>query len=257
MRSHPFFVHGKTPGALPSTCTISAPIWSIDEFGELYIVKPTSALDINISSSNVTTQPIAKKNALKRIDNIVQSRETNPSKAAGATTKRFNIYDDVNNNIESKPSVKLPSQSSVITQSNAFASSGAITPMNMLTEKMAGFCFEEARGMPPGSSTKETTNEVESKLNEVKSTLPSEGPSPSPSEPSKCNANPDDLCELELMRNRLTECLDNFERIQNGGAKVPSPPSSENEMWGATKWISRYVDYTSKYGLGFLLNDGR
>ena len=24
-----------------------------------------------------------------------------------------------------------------------------------------------------------------------------------------------------------------------------------------TKWVSRFVDYTSKYGLGFLLNDGR
>ena len=26
---------------------------------------------------------------------------------------------------------------------------------------------------------------------------------------------------------------------------------------GAPKWVTRYVDYTSKYGLGFLLNDGR
>ena len=26
---------------------------------------------------------------------------------------------------------------------------------------------------------------------------------------------------------------------------------------GPTKWVTRYVDYTSKYGLGFLMNDGR
>ena len=26
---------------------------------------------------------------------------------------------------------------------------------------------------------------------------------------------------------------------------------------GPTIWVTRYVDYTSKYGLGFLLNDGR
>lgn len=36
-------------------------------------------------------------------------------------------------------------------------------------------------------------------------------------------------------------------------AQLPSPVSSSA---GPTKWVTRYVDYTSKYGLGFLLNDG-
>jgi hypothetical protein len=26
---------------------------------------------------------------------------------------------------------------------------------------------------------------------------------------------------------------------------------------GPAKWVERYVDYTSKYGLGYLLSDGR
>ena len=28
------------------------------------------------------------------------------------------------------------------------------------------------------------------------------------------------------------------------------------EGYNANVWVSRYVDYTSKYGLGFLLNTG-
>ena len=57
------------------------------------------------------------------------------------------------------------------------------------------------------------------------------------------------------MHARLEECLDNYERIQNGAPKVECPLRG-GEVWGANKWVTRYVDYTSKYGLGFLLNDG-
>lgn len=58
-----------------------------------------------------------------------------------------------------------------------------------------------------------------------------------------------------MMHRRLEECLANYERIQNGGAKVECPLKG-GEVWGTNKWVTRYVDYTSKYGLGFLLNDG-
>ena len=54
-----------------------------------------------------------------------------------------------------------------------------------------------------------------------------------------------------MMHSRLDEKI---ERIQNGGAKVDCP-SKGGEVWGANKQVTRYVDYTSKYGLGFLLND--
>lgn len=36
-------------------------------------------------------------------------------------------------------------------------------------------------------------------------------------------------------------------------SQMPRPVSSTA---GPSKWVTRYVDYTSKYGLGFLLNDG-
>lgn len=57
------------------------------------------------------------------------------------------------------------------------------------------------------------------------------------------------------MRHRLEECLANYERIKNGGAKVECPLKG-GEVWATNKWVARYVDYSAKYGLGFLLNDG-
>ncbi|KAL7538147.1 hypothetical protein ACHAXR_008328, partial [Thalassiosira sp. AJA248-18] len=97
---------------------------------------------------------------------------------------------------------------------------------------------DEARDMPPGSVA-QSDQEASSKL-----------PSPSPSTSTN-----DDLNELVMMHSRLEECLANYDRIQSGGAKVECPLKG-GEVWGANKWVTRYVDYTSKYGLGFLLNDG-
>mmetsp|Transcript_23784 Transcript_23784/g.47664 ORF Transcript_23784/g.47664 Transcript_23784/m.47664 type:complete len:854 (+) Transcript_23784:275-2836(+) len=270
MRNHPFFVHGKIPSAIPSSCTISAPIWSVDEFGELYAAKPTSALDIDISRNSNASVPPKQENALKRIDNVVQSREVKStagkltnSKSAAPKAK-FSIYDDVEDHLDSKPTVNLASTNNVIlkngtsTPATALATScNVTTPVNNLTDKLSEFCFDEAREMPPEPSHSDLHNDAESKTSDEKSSQRSEGSKSSQSESTpKSRQISDDLHELELMHNRLNECLDNFERIQNGGATIAPPPLNENAMWGATKWVTRYVDYTSKYGLGFLLNDG-
>ena len=61
--------------------------------------------------------------------------------------------------------------------------------------------------------------------------------------------------ELAVKHSRLEEYLANYDRIQDGGAKVEYPLTG-GAVWGAKRWVTRYVDYTSKYGLRFLLNDG-
>ena len=61
-----------------------------------------------------------------------------------------------------------------------------------------------------------------------------------------------DIEVLEFMHKRLVRA----EKIQAGeNIRIMSPQPKANDG-GANKWVSRYVDYTSKYGLGFLLNDG-
>jgi len=191
LRQHAFISHNQIPGSLPSSCTYSAPSWSTDEFGELQVVNPTSALDINISNSAPAPQ----------------------AKPASSASSKFAIYDEVQST--SKPAVSNDDR--VINKLSGCVASCRIDD-------------DEVREPPPSSAT-------------------SQDPKPSPAA-----ANSDEVSELERMHSNLDVCLANFERIQNGGGKMEARAIA---MVEESKWVSRFVDYTSKYGLGFLLNDGR
>ena len=241
------------PGSLPSTCTVSAPIWSTDEFGELYAIKPTSALDVNIKASSSSSRQQQQLPIAKPPKNAGGSN----NKAAGTkkTASKFNIYDDVNDQVE----CKLDSQSNAALAS-VDEESTKQQPVNKLAEEMAACCVhDDVRDMPPGSSlplsppaSGPATGQITpSNWSNQRATASSENPATSQSPP----AVNDDLQELAMMHSRLEECLINYERIQNGGAKVECPLKG-GECLRANKWVTRYVDYTSKYGLGFLLNDG-
>lgn len=241
LRSHPFFAE-RIPSSLPTSCTISQPIWSVDEFGELNAIKPTSALDIK---SSCAKQLAAKKmgKPLEALDNILPSKSVKSvaTAAPASSTPKFNIFSDSGDEVECKPSVP---------QSTVLMSTQDSTPVNRLADKMSAFGFNEVKGTPPMSSAQSPTIEFNSRPSQEKS------PHPSSESPKGLQTSPDDLGELEVMYNRLTECLGNYERVQNGGAKVEPTSPTGSAMWGVTKWVTRYVDYTSKYGLGFLLNDG-
>ena len=235
VRQHAFFTQHQVPSSLPSSCTTSAPIWSTDEFGELHAIKPTSALDV----------PTAKSN------------KTSTTKTAKALTNKktggFNIFsDDVNDKPAVSSKKTAESKPAVVTT----------TPVNKLTSQMAscGLGDDEVRDMPPPSSTTEATVPPTSSsatpddkllLSPQETANGTPAQQSSPSDPSNSDGNH----ELVMMHSRLEECLINYERIQNGGPKVECPLKG-GEVWGANKWVTRYVDYTSKYGLGFLLNDG-
>lgn len=59
---------------------------------------------------------------------------------------------------------------------------------------------------------------------------------------------------LLLMLERLTAVLDVAKQQEYAYNSGQAKPISRG---APVKWITRYVDYTSKYGLGFLMNDGR
>lgn len=222
------------PSSLPSTCTVSAPIWSTDEFGELNAIKPKSALDIKTSKQQ-TTAPAAAKT--KKV-----APKPVPTKAVGGGNA-FNIYDDVN---DQAVECKLESRGNSAAAQTA-AAPKPVTPVNKLTNQMASCGFDdEARDLPPSSTP------MQQQLTPPAAAAQAQPPTSASQSPSSTS---DDLHELVMMHSRLEECLANYERIQNGGAKVECPLKG-GEVWGANKWVTRYVDYTSKYGLGFLLNDG-
>ena len=61
---------------------------------------------------------------------------------------------------------------------------------------------------------------------------------------------------LEAMHIRLKEASSLSEKSVSLANRKFRIPLDFNEGV-ATAWVTKYVDYTSKYGLGFLLNDGR
>lgn len=63
-----------------------------------------------------------------------------------------------------------------------------------------------------------------------------------------------DLRALEIMHDRIRE---SYERVDANGGPTNFRPIREADDPGAQIWVTRYVDYTSKYGLGFLFNDCR
>lgn len=256
------------PGSIPSTCTISAPIWSTDEFGELHVIKPTSALDIDDPKdsktiiNHQTTVLDRVKDAAAQLQHVpVGSIKASSSVAKKATVPKagvtsagggaFNIYDDVNDQVVE---VNLETQNNFVPSVNV--ETKIDSSVQRMTEQMTSCGIDdEVRDMPPGTwSSPKPYSAVEQsrQMKEAAPSMTSFRPKPSHQSPS---AYSDDLHELVMMHSRLEECLANYERVQNGGAKAECPLIG-GEVWGSKKWVTRYVDYTSKYGLGFLLNDG-
>ena len=55
---------------------------------------------------------------------------------------------------------------------------------------------------------------------------------------------------------RLSDHIDAVLDVTSRRNYRPSTPRAVGAHAGPLKWVQRYVDYTSKYGLGFMLNDG-
>jgi len=66
----------------------------------------------------------------------------------------------------------------------------------------------------------------------------------------------DDAFVLHNMISRIDNVLDAATRRSYADVDGNSISLRASNTGGPDKWVSRYVDYTSKYGLGFLLSDG-
>lgn len=262
------------PRSLPSTCTVSAPIWSTDEFGELNAIRPTSALDVpdNKTSSNkplLHNATTAGETPVKiSVVNAAAAKKSVPVPKAGATPSSamasgaFNIYDDVSTNTNHQAvEVQLLSCPEEVYEPKLSSV--------MLADQLAScHVHDEVRDLPPhprgdvaggGLWSSPPTNPFSPTLSntndhQLGSTTTNNAAQPSYQSPPSTTNN-DDLHELVMMHDRLDECLINYERVHNGGTKAECPLIG-GEVWGSKRYVVRYVDYTSKYGLGFLFNDG-
>lgn len=80
-----------------------------------------------------------------------------------------------------------------------------------------------------------------------------------PSNSKLASAQTPAINDYDIMR-KMVNCLDTVLDIGSCQQSVHRQQTPEAEaivgVAAPSKWVQRYVDYTSKYGLGFLLNDG-
>jgi polo-like kinase 1 len=248
IEAHAFLVSNRVPASLPNSVLHRTPVWQTNEFGALvteeelvhvHVQQPLSK-SLLPPSTSTTRQPFStrhpnmlKKHAMPPTKKDKPERETTldlqrvvktaMSMATSAAKKTvgspaFQIFD------ESKTSD---------TQSEIGSTRSATTMQSRATLLSEETIVTRTKALSLGSTT-------------------SPANAPSPSE-SQGNAEKDN----DILRN-IVDQLDTVFTIAQSRkgsyrAYAPQPLSSRH---GPNKWVTRYVDYTSKYGLGFLLNDG-
>jgi len=288
IRSHPFFTNasGKIPHTLPQSSMHVAPEWEEDEFGNLVCIEPKStrrSSSGNSSSRNpklpsrkkltehnqtntYLTQPMnlprQPPTAVKEPNNLVP-REKDIRQVKETTTRQLSKRNEA---------ISLARANDFFNDKNDDCERE--TPPSSTAQQA---CVQHSSSMDPYRKRTEAPRvdeltHVESKMKEVDLHKDDLAPTLKKDTPDKFETCPfeddfnfkdsvenqfgkgpdNDMKALEDMHTRLN---DMFIRVDKKGVqnfKMCKPANSGCP----SKWVTRYVDYTSKYGLGFLLNDG-
>lgn len=235
--AHPFFTHDpkKIPRSLPSCCTHVAPDWQEDHDGYLVPVLaeaeehenhplPSSSKIIS-HHSNIAT----KQHPLNGKDNgnqIISSKN------------KFEIYSET------------PSQRTAITSKlDRQKSSGSSSRIKPVDRQFRQGSEDEAPSQNPQRNDSLLENMRKMAIGKSDESPPSK--TRSSESPAGID---DDARALQSIYTRLQEF---GLYLESNKVPVSSRAASPVDTGRAEKWVTRYVDYTSKYGLGFLFNDGR
>lgn len=262
---HPFFTQQAIPHSLPSTATHIAPKFEENEFGELVVAtkssrgestkpglprsnsarRPLSARDLNVDRN---AAPEEAKNTAK------QSRDVMEGAVKTALSALANIGG-------SNAARRSP------TPSQASASKGAFRVFDETTD---GKSQSFGRSMPPPPPSVHAEEDIVSRTaamsirtqDSVAFGAPMLQSSPfaalpSPAGPVAMGSHQEqELFVLTSMIERIDSVLEISSRRSYAHVHPDSPSLTAFSSGGPAKWVSRYVDYTSKYGLGFMFNDG-
>lgn len=262
---HPFFTQQPIPQSLPSTATHVAPKFEENEFGELMVLskaprtqsskpglprtnsarRPLSARDLNVErgASNDQSKNSAKqsrdvmegavKTALSALAQIggsnVAKRSPTPTQLPSAKGT-FRVFDETADGQSQASSRSVPPPPSTMHPEEDIVSRTAA--MSIRTHDSATFTAPLAQASPYA-------------------------PLPSPAGPIVMGSHQEqELFVLTSMIERVESVLEISSRRSYAHIHPDSPSLTAFSSGGPQRWVSRYVDYTSKYGLGFLLNDG-
>ncbi len=236
--SHPFFTHDPTkiPSSLPSCCTHVAPDWQEDAKG--YLIPVLAETD---EQNQRTKAPSSRRKEAQRNQNEAPLRNPYPLQQGKGKE---------NGPLSNQPS----NQFEIYTDNQA-------RRQNSARSLMRGSNDGEGREMQEVDFTsqkaeRDTNEDITHKFAACNLQDPPTGTGDIVLE-NKHNdkgSSDKDAAALERMYSRLRDLSNGVEAA--GGPKS-FRPASPIQAQGAEKWVTRYVDYTSKYGLGFLFSDGR
>ena len=220
---HPFLTDIPVPESLPGSVLHRAPVWQTDDFGVLVIDQPEGA-------------PKSAKSLVPR-----SSRQPFASRNPNASKKAANSF-----GISKRPQPDTTDPLRV--RAHNSVSSNLSSKKSSLSGASPGFrIFDESPTPQPRKTLSEETLVTRTKALSIAS----------PDVAARASLKSAAENEGEVLR-RMVEQLDQVLTVAQSGtypSSVRSPRSLTSSRGGPTRWVSRYVDYTSKYGLGFLLND--
>jgi hypothetical protein len=270
--AHAFFTETVIPHSLPTSATHVAPVWQMNEFGELVVAErdsvrkssrkpitskgssssgrqPFGSYDPNRNKASSTAiAPAAKSKEKSGRDGIdMQGMVKSALAIAGSTlsgatasaTSGFKIFDESTGNTPTAASTASAGQF------ERSARKPHSSPHTRTSPHAAGVDAElvaRTKSLAIATATPVSRN-VE----------PLATPSSSVSTANTNTAGESEADILQRMVERVETVIDITDsRAGTYRSHSPKPLS----RGGPTKWVTRYVDYTSKYGLGFLLNEG-
>jgi hypothetical protein len=216
MKSHPFF-QMQIPSSLPDSCMHMAPEWILDDYGKLAVAG-------NGHYSNARRAPFGAKdpNAAPTV-----------GEQANVEKREREVREAVQERLRATMSV---------------TPSAASAPPTKTQHHFAIYDETAEKRMVPLKTPKSEMDDIISRATHM-----SLNQKASPA-PSAEYSTMDDTEILANMLESLSTALDVAEeqKFSYSRSTVVRPTS----RGGPSIWVTRYVDYTSKYGLGFLLNEG-
>lgn len=239
---HPFFTHdvSNIPSSIPLSGTHVAPDWKFDGNGVMFAVEKES--DEKYRRPTITSR--RKKHV---------AGDSLEKKNVAAASQQPLTSRNVNSNAVRQGHSEAPQHEDRLRQSKV--QNGGSTKFSIFADE-AGAANNRHEKAPQAARSSDVINE---QITKKLAALTVEDPKDSLAGNSSPLSPADkDVQALEVMHNRLRDA---FEAAESGskshGEKNKANVDARVEREGSEKWVTRYVDYTSKYGLGFLLNDGR
>ena len=279
IEAHPFLADSQIPTSLPTSALSVVPTWRINGYGELVCGESTEAgcsastskMPALPRSSSRTRQPFASRDpnhaatnrqrALSKqrsskdvvrtegvnVERVVKSAVSAVASCAGHGT--FQIYEESPKEPDSK-------------QKNAEVKVESLHDNPRSTSKPSSVRWQKPP--IPASAEDSLVQQTRALSIDTKQSYRLFGSGSASVAPSLVAASvaetvgshttETDAEVLQKMADHLNTVIAVTESRIGSYRAMPVRPLSPRK--GPSQWVTRYVDYTSKYGLGFLLNDG-